>query len=82
MRQRSPKDLLKLVDKLGFDKEQFVKDYNSNSTSVELEAELQLANSKDIDATPTMFINGEEVVGVKPYYELREILIKHGAKRK
>ena len=28
----------------------------------------------------TMFINGEKIVGVKPYYELKEILKKHGAK--
>ena len=51
-------------------------------TEKEIEDELKLANSKNIDATPTMYVNGEEVVGVKPYNQLKEILIKHGAKRK
>ena len=75
-------ELLKLVDQLGFDKEKFIKDFESTQTLKEINEELTMANELDIDATPTMFINGEEIVGVKPYYELREILIKHGAKRK
>ena len=41
-----------------------------------------VGNRLGIDATPTMFVNGEKVLGVKPYYELKKILIKHGAKRK
>ena len=36
----------------------------------------------DIEATPTMYINGEQIIGVKPYYQLKEILVRHGAKRK
>jgi protein-disulfide isomerase len=75
-------DLIKLVETLNFDKEKFMYDFNSKAVTDEIETELRLANSKDIDATPTMFIDQEEVVGVKPYNELRDILIKHGAKRK
>ena len=83
--EKQPKkmeDMLKLAEKLNFDKEKFIKDFQSNSISKEIEDELKLANSKNIDATPTMYVNGEEVVGVKPYNQLKEILIKHGAKRK
>ena len=73
-------DMLKLAEQLGFNKDKFVSDFNSRETSKEIEDELSKASSLLIDSTPTMYINGEQVVGVKPYYELREILIKHGAK--
>ena len=75
-------DMLKLADKLNFDKDKFINDFNSEETSKEISKELKEAVDMDIDATPTMFINGDKVVGVKPYYELKEILIKHGAKHK
>lgn len=75
-------DMLKLVDKLGFDKEKFLKDFESEIITKEINEELKLADSKDIDATPTMYVNGEQLVGVKPYNLLKEILIEHGAKRK
>ena len=73
-------DLLKLVDKLGFDKIKFEEDFNSNNTSDEIKKEVLKAENLEIDATPTMFINGEKYVGIKPYYKLKEILIEHGAK--
>ena len=75
-------DMLKLVDKLGFDKEKFLKDFESEIITKEINEELKLADSKNIDATPTMYVNGEQLVGVKPYNVLKEILIEHGAKRK
>ena len=71
---------MKLVDKLGFDKDKFVADFQSEVTLKEIEDELKIAYDKKIDSTPTMYINGDEVVGVKPYFELKDILIKHGAK--
>ena len=74
------KDLLKLVDKLDFDKIKFEEDFNSNNTSDEIKKEVLKAENLEIDATPTMFINGEKYVGIKPYYKLKEILIEHGAK--
>lgn len=73
-------DLMKLVDKLGFDKDKFIADFQSEATLKEIEDELKIAYDKKIDSTPTMYINGDEVVGVKPYFELKDILIKHGAK--
>ena len=75
-------DLEKLVEQLNFDKKQFYEDLNSKEVLNELMNEINEAEKREIDATPTMYINGEEVVGVKPYYKLKEILIKHGAKRK
>ena len=82
--EKQPKkmeDMLKLADELGFDKDKFVKDFSSQEVKNELKSDIEKGAGKNIDGTPTMYINGEECVGVKPYYELREILIKHGAKK-
>ena len=79
---KSKEDILKLADKLGFDKTKFMTDFNSKATENELEKELKKAIKLGIDGTPTMYINGDRYVGVKPYYELKEILIEHGARKK
>ena len=73
-------DLLKLAEQLGFDKDKFVKDMESDAMAKEIEDELVNANNLDIDSTPTIYINGDEVIGIKPYYELKDLLIEHGAK--
>ena len=75
-------DMLKLAKQLGFNEGKFIQDFNSEKTAKEIEDELSKAYALQLDSTPTMFINGEKVVGVKPYYELKEILIKHGAKHR
>lgn len=72
-------EMLKLAEQLGFDKDKFVADFNSAETAKELQDEVDSAGELNIDATPTMYINGEKVMGVKPYYELKELLIKNGA---
>lgn len=77
---RTEEKLIKLVEELNFDKERFLRDLNSNETKKELYDEIKLATEQNINATPTMFINGEKYVGVKPYYELKGILKKHGAR--
>jgi protein-disulfide isomerase len=83
--EKQPKkmeDLLKIAEKLNFDKEKFVSDIESIQVKEEIKDELSKAEMLQIDATPTMIINEEKLVGVKPYYELKEILIKHGAKKR
>lgn len=76
-------EMLKLSETLGFDKDKFISDFNSKEVEQKIESEISVANAqKNIDSTPTMYINGDMIVGVKPYYELKEILIQHGAKHK
>lgn len=75
-------DMLKLVDKLKLDKEKFMQDMSSEKTSNEIRDDIALANSKGIDSTPTIFVNGVKYVGIMPYKDIKEILVKHGAKRK
>lgn len=77
---KNMEQMLKLADKLGFNESEFVKDFNSAETSKEIESAINNANVLRIEGTPTMYVNEERVVGVMPYYELRNVLIKHGAK--
>ena len=78
---RNMKEMLKLAEELGFNIDKFVSDMESEATKKEVADEINRAAEIDIDATPTMYVNGEQVVGVKPYYQLKEILVKHGAKK-
>ena len=74
--------ITEIAKQLNFDTDKFIEDMNSTFTKQEIEKELEATIELDLDATPTMFVNGEKIVGVKPYYELQKILEKHGAKRK
>lgn len=81
--ENQPKNIeqmLKLADQLGFDKDKFINDLESEATANEIEIELKKSDDLQIDSTPTIFINGDEIVGIKPYYELKDILVEHGAK--
>jgi protein-disulfide isomerase len=83
--EKQPKNIeamLELADSLNFDKDKFIDRFNSKEVENEIQTEIKSADLLEIDATPTMFINGEKIVGVKPYYEFKEILVRHGAKRK
>ena len=75
-------DMLKLSEQLGFDNDKFKRDIDSKETLDKIKKEIEIGQLLEIDSTPTMIINGEKVVGVKPYYKLQEILESHGAKRK
>lgn len=83
--ENRPKDIEKateLAKQINLDTTKFIKDLQSKETANEIRRELDEAEELEIDATPTMFINGEKIVGVKAYSNLKEILIKHGAKRR
>ncbi len=77
---KNMEQMLKLADKLGFNEVKFIEDFNAPETFNEIESEIDNASKLRIDGTPTMYVNEERVVGVMPYYELRNVLIKHGAK--
>ena len=74
-------NVLKLAEQLGFNKDQFLKDFESKETEQKILKEIDNGDKLDIDATPTMYINEEKVVGVKPYFKLQEILERNGAKK-
>ena len=79
---RTEEKVIELAKIANLDINQFLKDFNSEETNNLLKLDIQKGNENGINATPTMYINGEKVVGVKPYYKLKEILTEHGAKKK
>lgn len=78
---RTEEKAIELAKTANLDIDQFLKDLNSEETNHLLKLDIQKGNNNKINATPTMYINGEKIIGVKPYYKLKEILIKHGAKK-
>ena len=83
--ENKPKDvdsMMKLAKKLKFDTNKFETDFESNEITEELNQEIKDAKKYEIDATPTMIINGKKIVGVRPYNELEKVLIEYGAKKK
>ena len=81
-RPRNAKKMKSVVEKAGLDYEQFMKDFLSEETHKDLMDDVNNAIQLNLDATPTIYVNDEMVVGVKPYYKLKKILETHGAKRK
>ena len=75
-------EVLKLTDKLNFDQNKFINDFNSTETQKELKKELNKAVKLNLDSTPTTYINGDQYIGIMQYKTLRDRLIEHGAKRK
>ena len=71
-----------ISDELGLDFETLKKTAESSKTDADIKASINSAYAQKIDATPSMKIEDEVVVGLKSYDDLKEILIKHGAKRK
>ena len=69
--------------RLNFDEKKFFTDLEASTTKQIIDKEIQVATEElEIDATPTMIINNEKYVGLKPYTKIKEILESHGAKRK
>lgn len=80
---KNDEQILPLVEKLGLDKEKFFKDLYSKEVEQKLTNEINRTNNElGIDGTPTMYVNGEEKLGIMPYRELEELLEKHGARKK
>ncbi|MFA7659142.1 MAG: vitamin K epoxide reductase family protein [Candidatus Gastranaerophilaceae bacterium] len=80
--EKQPKnedEVLKLAKSMGFDTIKLRKDANSMATGERLNKEIENAIDLKINGTPTIVINGKVYAGIKPYYELRGILIKAGA---
>lgn len=72
-------DILKMAEKMGLDTFQLREDANSDATKKRIEQDIKSADELKINGTPTIVINGQLYIGLKPYYELKDILIKAGA---
>ncbi len=76
---KSEDEVLKAAKKLRIDTVQLYEDANSEETKQELLSEIERSRDENIIGTPTLIINMQKHIGVMPYYDLREKLIKMGA---
>lgn len=72
-------DILDLAGTLGLDTTKLKEDANSPETKARLLKEIDEALALKINGTPTLVINGTTYIGLKPYYQLKNILLKAGA---
>lgn len=79
---KTEEDVLTLAETMGLDVKKLQADANSDQTMNEIQSDIQDAIDLRIDGTPTIVINGKVYSGIKPYYELRDLLIGAGAVEK
>jgi len=80
--EKQPKDeqeVLALAKTLGLNTGELQKDAENPAVSNKITEDIDRAVELGINGTPTMVINGKLYVGIKPYYELKDILLKAGA---
>lgn len=74
--------ILELAKSVGIDITKLQNDANSKEIENALLKSIDQAASLNIYGTPTMVINSKVYTGIKPYYELKQLLIDLGAKEK
>ncbi|MDD3238030.1 MAG: vitamin K epoxide reductase family protein [Candidatus Gastranaerophilales bacterium] len=75
-------EIMKLAAKANIDAPQLFEDANSKEVAKQLRADIDLADEESIEGTPSVLINMEKHIGLIPYYELKDKLIKMGAKER
>jgi len=76
-------EAIEIAKNLNLDTNKFKRDINSNETKAKLSADIDYgANKYKINGTPAIVVNGKLYIGIKPYYELKELLIKSGGNAK
>jgi protein-disulfide isomerase len=76
--KRSPKldrqSLIGYAKELGLDVQKFTASIDSQKFKKEIDADLRLAEDRDLYNTPTFYINGRQVVGERPFEYLQKII--------
>jgi protein-disulfide isomerase/uncharacterized membrane protein len=72
-------EVLRLAKSLGFDTITLRKDANSKETKSDIQKDIKAATALGIQGTPAIVLNGKVYTGIKPYYELTDMLKKAGA---
>lgn len=73
---KNDEQAIQLAQKIGLDTERFKRDINSKETMNKIKSDIDYAVQNGVVGTPTIVIDGKRYAGIKPYYELKEIL-KH-----
>lgn len=75
---RSPKldrdSLISYAQELGLDVEKFTASLDSGEYSKEVDRDVQYAESIDLYNTPTIYINGRQIVGERPFEYFKKII--------
>lgn len=71
---KNDEEAIRLAQKIGLDIEQFKRDINSKETMKKIQADIDYAVNNGVLGTPTIVVHGKRYAGIKPYYELKEIL--------
>ena len=79
---KTVKELKKLAKSVNLDVERLERDSNSETVSKMLKDDIDEAYSLKIEGTPTLVINGKAMLGLKPYYEIKKIVMDLGAKER
>lgn len=77
----SVNDVYSVAKGEGFDVKKLKADFASADVKNELLADIDEATEMNVQGTPAFSIKGKLYVGVKPYNELKAILIEEGAKK-
>ncbi len=76
----SDEEIIAIAEKLGLDTDKLKADANSPETFDAVKKSVNDAYASDINATPTMVINGKKYVGIMGYSQLKKLLEENGAK--
>ena len=79
---QSEQEIKAIAEELGLNFDEMKKYAESKEVNDNLLKGIDNSYAKKIDATPSMLIEDEVVIGLKPYDDLKAILIKHGAKKR
>ena len=74
--------IIEIAKELNLDIEKLQKDANSPETLQKIKNDIDKGVALGIAGTPSTVIDGKLYVGLKPYTELKELLIKAGAKKR
>lgn len=66
----------KLAQEIGLNSEQFNECLDAKKYAPEVEDDLLTAQEKEVNGTPTFFINEKKFVGAQPYNEFRKLILK------
>lgn len=66
--------MVEWAGELGLDTDRFETCYNNRETAQQLQADSNEAQSLGAQATPTIFVNGEEIRGAQPFSAFQEVI--------
>ncbi len=76
------KKILETARALNLDEKRLWYDIVSKETEKELQSDIEHCQKLNIEATPVIYINGKEYVGLRPYEEIEKAILENGAQKR